>query len=234
MTKNVKFTVDPRQLVGKKVQSLRQAGLVPGVIYGKGHEPINIQVKQLDLERVLDQVGFSTPLTLKVDKKDYFSIVKNFDRDPVKRTILNVEFQTISADEAIDAAVELVLVGRGESPAEKAGFTVMQVLEDVELRALPNKMPSEIEIKLDELKEVGDHITLGDLNLPEGVDFTDKEVDLTAAVVNVYDPAQLEAHNEAAAGEAEDVSDVESENGSEDSEEAAAEGEAESKLSNKA
>ncbi len=215
MTKKIKFKLDKRQVIGKKVKALREAGIVPGVIYGKGHEPITIQAEELALERILDQVGFSTPLTLLVDDQEYFSIVKDFDRDPVKRNIINVEFQTISATETIDAMVDIVLVGRGESPAEKAGFTVMQVLESIELRALPNEMPAEIEVKLDQLKEVGDHITLGDLKLSAGVEFTDHEVDLTAAVVNVYDPAQMEANNEAAAGEAEDVSEVEAENGGE-------------------
>ncbi len=223
MTKNINFNVEKREIVGKKVKSLRQSGIVPGVVYGKEHEPISVQVENNKLEKIIEEVGFSTPLNIVIDKKEYFSILKDFDRDPVKRNIVNFEFQSISATDTIDAVVDLVLVGRGESPAEKAGYTVMQVLESVELRALPNKMPSEIEIELSELKEVGDHITLGDIKMPKGVEFTDKEIDLTAAVVNVYDPAQMEANNEAAGGDAEDVSEVESENGSEETPEEKAE-----------
>ncbi len=223
MTKKIKFDVEKREITGKKVQSLRQAGIVPGVIYGKEHEPMVIQVENNKLEKIIEEVGFSTPLNVVVDGKEYFSILKEFDRDSVKRNIIDFEFQTISANETIDAEVDIVLVGCGESPAEKAGFTVMQVLEAVELRALPNDMPAEIEVKLDQLEKVGDHITLGDLKMSKGVEFTDQEVDLTAAVVNVYDPAQMEANNEAAGGDAEDVSEVESENGSEEKTEESAE-----------
>ncbi|PID32872.1 50S ribosomal protein L25, partial [Candidatus Saccharibacteria bacterium] len=213
MTDKVKIKVDKRQIVGKKTAGLRRAGIVPGVVYGKTHQPINIQFENNQLEKLLEKVGFSTPLTLVIDGKNYFSIVKNFDRDPIKRNIINVEFQSISAKDPIDAFVEFEIVGRGESLAERAGLMVMKVMEEIEIRALPNEMPSSIQLDITNLEKVGDHIAIKDIVLPKGATFSDKELDLHMAVVNVYDPAQIEAQNEATGGDAEDVSEVESENG---------------------
>lgn len=212
MTKIV-FKANKRELVGKKVKALRAAGLVPGVIYGAKHQPINIEAGNNEFEKLIDQAGFSTPVNIELDGKKYFTILKNTSRDPVRRTLTNVEFQSISANEAIDAEVGIVLVGKGESPAERAGMVVMPVLEMIELRALPNDMPAELEVSLEGLKEAGDTITLGDIKLPKGVSFTDKEIDLNLVVASAADPAELEARNEAAAGEAQDVSEVEADNG---------------------
>ena len=78
-------------------------------------------------------------------------------------------------------------------------------------------MPAELSVALDQLTAVGDRITLGDIKLPKGVEFTDKEIDLTLAVANVYDPAQLEAQNEATGGDdTQDVAEVEADNGAEE------------------
>lgn len=224
MAEKITFKVNKREVTGKKVKALRAAGLVPGVVYGAKHAPINIEAENNALEKVIEQAGFSTPVNLEIDGKKYFTVIKNISRDTVKRNVANVEFQSISAKDPIDAEVEIVLAGQGESPAERAGLVVMQVLENIELRALPNDMPAELEVALDELKAVGDRITLADVKLPKGVEFTDKEIDLTLAIANVYDPAQLEAQNEAAGGDAQDVAEVAADNGSEEkSEEAKAE-----------
>ena len=215
MAEKIIFKANKREITGKKVKVLRQAGLVPGVVYGAKHQPINIEADNNALEKLLERAGFSTPVNLELDGEKFFTIIKNVSRDTVKRNLINIEFQSISASDPIDAEVEIVLLGKGESPAERAGLVVMQVLETIELRALPNQMPAELEVSLDNLKEVGDRVTLGDIKLPKDVNFTDKEIDLNLAIANVYDPAQLEAQNEAAGGDAESTADVEAEKGAE-------------------
>lgn len=223
MSKKISFKMNKRDLTGKKVKALRQTGIVPGIVYGKDLEPIMIQAENNPLEKILEEVGYSTPLTLEIGDQKVFSILKNIDYDPVRRTIINFEFQAISANDPIDAEVEIKLINREASPANKAALVIMQVMESIEVRALPNDLPAEIEVDLMDLKAVGDRITLADLKLAKGVEFTDKEIDLELAIVNVYDPAQLEAQNEAAGGDAEDVSEVESEKGGAEVEETEAE-----------
>ena len=118
----------------------------------------------------------------------------------------------------IDAEIEIVLTGKGESKAEKAGLMVMQVLDTVEVRALPNDMIQEVEVSIMDLENKGDKLSLADIKLPKGVEFTNKELDMEQAVANVVDPADIEAANEAAGGDATDESEVKAENGSEEAE----------------
>lgn len=213
MAEKISFKANKREVTGKKVKALRAAGLVPGVVYGAKHQPINIEADAVETVKLLEKAGFSTPVNLEIDGKKYFTIIKRVDRDPVKRSVANIEFQSISAKDPIDAEVEIVLLGQGESPAERAGLVVMQVLEQVELRALPNEMPAELTVSVESLQQLGDHLTLADIKLPAGVEFTDKEVDFSLTVANVYDPAQLEAHNEATGGDADVATEVASDNG---------------------
>lgn len=93
---------------------------------------------------------------------------------------------------------------------------MLQALESVEVKAKPADLPEALEISIAHLATDEDKILLSDITLPEGVEYADAEQDLDLVIANVYEPAALEAANEAAAGDAVDEAQVEAENGSED------------------
>jgi large subunit ribosomal protein L25 len=64
----------------------------------------------------------------------------------------------------------------------------------------------------EKLVEIGDHVTVADLVIPEGVVV---KVDAEHALATVYEPSALAAANDAAGGDAEaaDAASVESESG---------------------
>ncbi|HET7630396.1 MAG TPA: hypothetical protein VFK03_03410, partial [Candidatus Saccharimonadales bacterium] len=120
--------------------------------------------------------------------------------------------------------------GEGESEAEKAGLIILQNIEELEVRALPMDLPDFLELDISGLKEAGERVTVADIKLPANVELVDKvtqqkaEVDeededeqdhsVTELVVaSVWEPSALQAANEAAAGDAEDESQVEVDNG---------------------
>ena len=76
-------------------------------------------------------------------------------------------------------------------------------------------MPESIELSIVDLATDEDKLTVGDIKLPEGVEFADVDQNLELVIANVYEPGALQAANEAAGGDAEDVSEVASENGAE-------------------
>lgn len=228
MSERVEFKLSKRDLIGKKVRSLRASGVIPGVAYGADKEPINVQADELALEKLITKVGTSTPVDLNIDNKKHLAIIKNIDRDVVSGKLYNIEFHLISADEAIETEVPIRLIGHGESLAERAGLVVMQVLDSIELSAKPADMIPVLEIDIRGLETLEDSIAVSDVKLPKGVEFADKEIDENLAIVNVYDPAELEAANEAAGGDATDESEVEAEKGG-DTEAPAEEGEGEAK-----
>lgn len=210
-----------RTATGKKVSAVRKEGKVPSVVYGGQAEPINTMSEFVATTKIVNTAGRHSPVTLDIDGKKQLAIIKDIDFDPVRRRLRHVAFHAINKDEIITTDVPVVLIGLGESAAERAGLIVLQAIESLEIKAKPAHLPESIEITIADLATTDDKITIGDVKLPEGVEFADAEQDLDLVIANVYEPAALEAANEAAAGDATDEAEVASDNG--DAPEAAAE-----------
>lgn len=234
MGDKITLNLDPRSARGKKVKQLRKEGIVPAVVYGPGVEPINTQAEYNVIEKVVRKAGRHTPVHLTIDGKKKIAMIKDVDVEPVKARIRHVSFHAVNQNDPVNAEVPIRLVGGGESEAEKAGLIVLQALDHIEIRALPLDLPEALEVSIADLKEAGEQITLGDIVLPPNVAFVEhatgrEEEDEEApqltdlVVANVYEPAALEAANEAAAGDATIETEVEAENG--EAEAAPAEGE---------
>jgi len=209
-----KMSLDTRTATGKKVKDLRAKGLIPGVVYGGDMTPIPVQSEYVATEKVLMQAGYHSPIDGVISGKAQMVMVKNVDIDPVKRTIRNVEYLAISADEIVEATTPIVIVGFEQSPANVAKLSLMQVLEEIEVEAKPADLPKSLEVDGSVLVDDDSKLTVADIKLPKGVEFVDHEIDMELAVAIVIDPAA-----ETAAREAEDktesvaAADVPSESG---------------------
>lgn len=210
---DISLKLDTRTAVGKKAAKLRHDGIVPSVVYGGHADPIATQSSVVETAKVAHAAGKHTPVHLTIDGKKKLAIIKSIDLDPVKRQLRHVAFHTIKQNEMITTEVPIVLVGQGESEAEKAGLVVLQAIEKVEVKAIPANLPESLELSIADLATTDDKLTLADIMLPKGVEFADLEQDTTLVIANVYEPSALQAANDAAGGDAEDESEVESENG---------------------
>lgn len=210
---DISLKLQTRTATGKKVASVRKDGHVPSVVYGGHQEPLATQSEFVATSKVVAAAGRHSPVNLTIDGKKQLAIIKSIDVDPVKHRVRHVAFHAINKDEVITTDVPVVLVGQGESPAEKAGLIVLQAIESLEIKAKPADLPEAIEVSIAQLASTEDKITIGDIVLPTGVEFADVEQDLELVIANVYEPAALEAANEAAAGDATDEADVASDNG---------------------
>lgn len=220
---DITLKLNERTAVGKKAAKLRSEGMIPSVVYGGKAEPMATQSSMVETTKVARAAGKHTPVHLTIDGKKKLAIIKNIDIDPVKHLVRHVEFHTIKQNEAIVTEVPIILIGEGESAAEKAGLVVLQAIEKVNVKAKPASLPESLEMSIAELATADDKLTMADIKLPEGVEFADNEQDMDLVVANVYEPGALQAANEAAAGDAENESGVESENG--EAEESAADSE---------
>lgn len=242
MGDKINLKLDIRELHGKKAKKLRKQGIVPAVVYGADMEPITVQSEYNPIEKVWRQAGKHTPVQLTIDSKKKIALIKDVDIEPGKGRIRHVSFHAVKADEPVVAEIPIHLIGEGESEAERAGLVVLQSLEQFEVRALPMDLPEALEISIAGLKEAGERVTLGDAVLPPNVELVERktgreddddeseEQKITDLVVaTVYEPSALQAANEAAGGDAEDESEVESENGGEEADDTEGTDEAESK-----
>ena len=217
-----KLSLAKRELTGKKVKSLREQGLIPSVVFGGKGEPVLTQSPYNETEKVLLSAGYHSPIDLDIDGKKQMALVKVVHLDPVKRTIQNVEFQAISANQIVEATAPIKIVNFDQSDANKAHLAILQVMEEIDVKAKPADLPEAIIVDASGLKTIEDGIVISDLKLPAGVELVDKELDPESAVANVYDPAQ-----EAAEREAEAEADKAAEEARAAEAEAEAEGEAE-------
>lgn len=115
------LSLNKREVAGKKLQGLRAEGMIPSVVYG-GEVPQMTTSNYNETEKVLREVGYHSPVELSLDGKTQLAIVKNIDIDPVSRRILNVEFQAISADKAVEATTPIKVINYEQSEATKKHF----------------------------------------------------------------------------------------------------------------
>lgn len=225
----ITLKVAERKVFGKKVKNLRREGIVPVVVYGPGMDPKAVQAPFNDLDKVVRLAGRHTPVHLTLDDKKRIAMVKEVGVDPAKNKINHVAFHAVRQNQPIEAEVPIRLVGEGESEAEKAGLIILQNIDVLEVKALPLEMPDALEIDIRHLKEAGERVLVSDIELPENIEIVDhgdgrededdedeeRQSVLDLQVASVWEPSALQAANEAAAGEAEDESEVESEQGAE-------------------
>lgn len=218
------LSLEKRTETGKKLKALRAADKIPSVIYGGDSTPILAASDYNTTEKVLHSVGYHSTVDLDLAGKKQMAIVKNIDIDPVSRKIINIEFQAVSGDKAIVATTPIVITGFDHSEASKLHFTILQVMEEIEIKAKPSELPKELTIDAANLSKIGDRLTVSDIILPTGVELADKELSADQIVANVYDPAAEAAAREAADKAAAEAAAAES---SESAENTEAESEAE-------
>ena len=212
-----KLALKKRELTGKKLKSLRKEGFIPSVVYGN-KEPKLFSSEYVATEKVLEKAGYHSPIDLDLEGKKQMAIVKDVQIDPVSRMIVNVEFQAISAREVVEAMTPITIVNFEESEASKTyHFMMTQAIEEIAIKAKPADLPNGLEIDASGLENIEDKLTIKDIKLPEGVEFSDKELDLEQVVVSLYDPV-AEAEKREAEAEAEAEVEAEAE-GSETTEE---------------
>lgn len=192
-----KLKLSKRDVSGKKTKKLREQGLITSVIYG-GKQPILAMSEYVPTEKILEKAGYHSPIDLDLDGKVQLAIAKDVQIDPVSRKINNVEFQAISRNEVVEATTPVIIVNFEASEASKTHhYELTQSIEELEIKAKPADLPEELTVDATNLTELDDKIVLSDINLPNGVELADKELELDQVVASLYDPAAEAAAREA-------------------------------------
>ena len=158
-----------RSVIGKKVQRLRRSGLVPCNVYGRGQDSRAIQADLSEIRRVFGAVDRNAVVAMSIDgESDTIPVVlRDIQRHPVTRQLLHLDFYQVDLTRAIHSEARIQLTGSSE--AETQGGTVVQSLDVLMLEALPDAMPSVIEVDISTLTDFGQSVLVRDLELPEGV-----------------------------------------------------------------
>jgi large subunit ribosomal protein L25 len=159
---------EPRTVLGKKVKKLRREGLLPANVYGKGLDSTAIQVKLSDFQTVFKEVGETGLIDLEVDGQKRPVLVKNMHQTFPHHIPLHVDFYQVNLKEKVKTMVPVVLTGEPVAVTEKLGL-LLQTLAEVEIEALPEELPENIEISVEKLAAVDEQLSVEDLKAPSGV-----------------------------------------------------------------
>ncbi|WP_416335325.1 50S ribosomal protein L25 [Anaerococcus sp. DFU013_CI05] len=152
-----------REVTGKnKVNKLRAEELIPGVVYAKGEDNLNVTVTSRDFDKILRQAGTSTIITLDVDGENKDVLIKDYQTHPYKNQYLHIDFQAINQNETIRVSVPVVLLGREDLKVDQA--VLVQNLDTIEVECLPKYIPQTAEVDITEF-EIGDNRTVADLDI---------------------------------------------------------------------
>jgi large subunit ribosomal protein L25 len=156
-----------RPLGSRSSRRLLREGKVPGVVYGLHQDAVPVTVAWPDLRAALTtEAGLNALITLDVDGTEDLTIVKDLQRDPVRRDVIHVDFLRVSRDIEIEVEVPIVLEGTADL-VEREGGTVNHTLFTLAVYAKPGRIPNEIVVDVSGL-ELGEAIRVADLTLPEG------------------------------------------------------------------
>jgi large subunit ribosomal protein L25 len=174
--------VQPRTITGKKVSQIRNQGMVPATVYGAKVQPMNIQIPYRALEVTLMKAGGTNLIDLQVDGRTVTVLARDVQRNVLKRTILHVDFYQVDLATKIRTAVPVHFINESPVVAAKRGV-LLAGANTITIEVLPTKLLHSIEVDLSQLKDFGDTITIGDLNLGEDITILGEPEEMLAKIV---------------------------------------------------
>lgn len=192
-------------------RNIRMNGGVPGVVYGSGIESIPVSVNLKDAAKLFIK-GRSEVFKLDIEGSDSVPVlVKEVQQRAGK--VVHMDFLRISMNKPVKVSIPIDY--QGTATGTKTGGILQTQVTELEVEGLPNDLPTVIEADISAL-EIGDKLTVADLQLPKGITTWASGEEVLASVIV---PRAVEAATEAASGEEVDEGGQEAEEAAEDKEE---------------
>ena len=169
----------------------RRDGLVPGIVYGGGSDPLAINIPFNILLKRLKQGRFlSTLFNLKVEgQEDVRVICRNVQRDVLKDLPTHLDLMRLRRTSKVNLFIPVEFVNDEDAPGMKKGGVLTVVRQEVELRVTAGDIPEKLTIDLAG-KDIGDTLTISAITLPEGSKAT---IDRDFVIANISAPSGLKS-----------------------------------------
>ena len=186
--KKYKLTAQKREKLGtNESRRLRREGFVTGEMYGAHEKNIHIKLPIKEFEKFLRDTRHEMVLVdMEINGKTYNCVLKELQRDVVRGTPIHADFQILHPKEPIHVVVPLILTGTPEGV--KTGGILEHLKREVNIRAIPSKLPGHIEIDVSSMR-IGESLHIKDLKLPEGVEILE---DPEETVCTILAPKKVE------------------------------------------
>ena len=176
-----------RNEFGKGVaRRLRVAQLIPASIYAGGAEPTHVTLPMKETTLALRHAN--ALFTIKFGNESRIAVVKDVQRNPVKRIVEHVDFYEVKAGEKIDVEVPVFVEG-----TPKGAAVAFVDVQELKVRADVANLPERLVVNVDGLTD-GTKVFAKDVKLPEGVVL---DMDGEESVVSVTVPEDAATSEEA-------------------------------------
>jgi large subunit ribosomal protein L25 len=165
---DIELKAKVRSAIGKGLFALRTSGKIPAIMYGPGVDAVPIELEAKAATQTLNGMTGSTLIKLSIDQKAYSVLLRDIQRDSIRRTILHADFYAVPTDRAIRVRVPLHFSGVSAAVRDFSGILV-HTLSDLEVECLPKDLVSRITVDLAPLEKIGDSIAIKDISLPPGI-----------------------------------------------------------------
>jgi large subunit ribosomal protein L25 len=203
----VRLAAERRAGTGKgAARKARAAGKVPAILYGRELEPVAVQVDRRDLVTALHtDAGLNVLLDIEIDGATTLALARELQRDPVRGTLLHVDFVKIDRTQSIDVEVPVRLTG--ESAGVREGGVLEHQLFTLHVRCLPAEVPEHVDADVSGLG-IGDSLKVGDLVARGGLEVLNDPDAVIATIAAPVSEEELEAMEAAVAGAGPEVAEV--------------------------
>lgn len=169
---------------------LRAEGMLPGVCYGAGGEATSVTVDPKELlARLTGDYGRNAIFRLEIEGREDAPVVRvnEYQRHPVKRTMVHVDFEVLTPTKQISTSVPLILEGKPRGVAN--GGVLRQARHALNIVACPADMPTSIKVDVSDLR-IGAVRRVKEITAPEGVEV---RYDSNFTVAGVFLPRGIKA-----------------------------------------
>lgn len=163
---------------------LRAEGHLPGVVYGLDKDPVAVSVEYTSLRAALTgPAGMNAVFTLDLEGSEEKVLVRDVQRDPIKRIVTHADFLRIDPNQKIRVSVPIELVGEAKEVMD-AGGLIEQAMYEIEVEVAPDAIPETIQADLGTLT-LDSRIAVSDLVFPPGVtSLVDDEISVVVPTVS--------------------------------------------------
>ena len=166
---DITLQVQSRSQTGKQVARLREEGVLPAVVYGRGFDPRSLSIDYHQFAKAFEAAGESTLLDLSIDQATPVKVlIQDVQRDPLTHAFVHVDFHQVRMDEKIKAEITLKFTGEAPAVKELSGILVT-TMSALPVECLPADLVHEIEVNLSSLKTFNDAIHVADIAIPKGL-----------------------------------------------------------------
>ena len=179
----ISLEVSPRDVLRKKVKALRQTGMVPLHLYGRGMPSRALQGDSTTVTKAVSQVGHHLPLLLQIGATGAQELVfvREIQRHHLTNRLIHVDF--LRVDVTLRTAGDIPIVLVGDAPAVRLHSGILnQTLHHLSVECLPMDMPDRIEVDISQLLELDDGVRVSDITVDPGITILSDSEELVARV----------------------------------------------------